>query len=124
MTIAYWCVLAAALIPYFTVGFAKSRRDFDNARPRQWLARLEGWRARAHWAHQNAFEAFPPFAAAVIIAHLAGAPQGRVDALALAFVAARVAYSAFYILDRPALRTVVWTVGIACVIGLFVAAAL
>lgn len=124
MTIAYWCVLAAALIPYLTVGFAKSRRDFDNARPREWLARLEGWRARAHWAHQNAFEAFPPFAAAVIIAHLAGAPQSRVDALALVFVAARVAYSAFYILDRPALRTVVWTAGIGCVIGLFVAAAL
>lgn len=124
MTIAYWCVLAAALLPYLTVGLAKSRRDFDNARPREWLARLTGWRARAHWAHQNAFEAFPPFAAAVIIAHLAGAPQGRIDALALTFVAARLAYAAFYILDRPALRTAVWLAGIACVIGLFVAAAL
>jgi uncharacterized MAPEG superfamily protein len=124
MTIAFWCVLAAALIPYFTVGFAKYRPDFDNARPREWLARLEGWRARAFWAHQNAFEAFPPFAAGVIIAQLAGAPQGRVDLLALVFIAARIAYSALYMLDRATLRTIVWTVGIACVVGLFVIAAL
>lgn len=123
MTTAYWCVLAAALLPYLTVAFAKSRGDFDNAAPRAWLARLEGWRARAHWAHQNAFEAFPPFAAAVIIAHLAQAPQNRVDALALGFVAARLLYSAFYILDRPALRSLVWTAGFACVVGLFVIAA-
>jgi uncharacterized MAPEG superfamily protein len=123
VTTAYWCVLAAALAPYLTVAFAKSRSDFDNAAPRVWLTRLEGWRARAHWAHQNAFEAFPPFAAAVIIAHLAQAPQNRVDALALGFVAARLLYSAFYILDRPALRSLVWTAGFACVVGLFVIAA-
>jgi len=123
MTTAYWCVLAAALLPYFNVAFAKSRRDFDNAAPRAWLAGLEGWRARAHWAHQNAFEAFPPFAAAVIIAHLAQAPQGRIDTLALSFIAARVLYSLFYVLDKPTLRSIFWTAGFACVAGLFVIAA-
>ena len=71
MTTAYWCVLAAALVPYFTVAVAKSKGDFDNAAPRDWLARQEGFRKRALWAHQNAFEAFGPFAAAVIIAQLA-----------------------------------------------------
>ncbi|HSO05839.1 MAG TPA: MAPEG family protein [Pelomicrobium sp.] len=124
MTIAYWCVLAAAVLPYVSVAFAKYRPDYDNARPREWLARLDGFRARAVWAHHNAFEAFPPFAAGVIIAHLAGAPQGRIDALALAFIAARIAYTACYLLDRPTPRSIVWTVGFACVIGLFVAAAL
>ncbi len=124
MTTAYWCVLAAALIPYFTVAVAKSKGDFDNAAPRDWLARQEGFRKRALWAHQNAFEAFAPFAAAVIIAQLAHAPQGWIDVLAVAFVVARIAYSALYILDKPSLRSIVWTVGFACVVGLFIIAAL
>jgi len=123
MTIAYWCVLAAALIPYFTVAVAKSKGDFDNAAPRDWLARQEGFRKRALWAHQNAFEAFPPFAAAVIIAQLAQSPQRWIDLLAVVFVFARIAYSALYILDRPTMRSIVWTVGIGCVVGLFVVAA-
>lgn len=124
MTTAYWCVLAAALIPYFTVAVAKSKGDFDNAAPRDWLARQEGFRKRALWAHQNAFEAFGPFAAAVIIAQLAHAPQGWIDLFAVAFVLARIAYSALYILDKPSLRSIVWTIGFACVVGLFIIAAL
>jgi len=124
MTIAYWCVLAAALIPYFTVAVAKSKGDFDNAAPRDWLARQEGFRKRALWAHQNAFEAFPPFAAAVIIAQTAQASQSWIDLLAIVFILARVAYSAFYILDKPTLRSIVWTVGFGCVVGLFIVAAL
>jgi uncharacterized MAPEG superfamily protein len=123
MTTAYWCVLAAALIPYFTVGIAKSKGDFDNAAPRDWLARQEGFRKRALWAHQNAFEAFPPFAAAVIIAQLAHAPQGWIDLLAVLFIVARIAYSVLYILDKPTMRSIVWTLGLGCVVGLFVVAA-
>lgn len=123
MTIAYWCVLAAALIPYFTVAVAKSKGDFDNAAPRDWLTRQEGFRKRALWAHENAFEAFPPFAAAVIIAHLARAPQGWIDVLAILFTVARIAYSVLYILDKPTLRSAVWTLGMGCVVGLFIVAA-
>jgi uncharacterized MAPEG superfamily protein len=123
MTTAYWCVLAAALIPYFTVGVAKSKGDFDNAAPRDWLARQEGFRKRALWAHQNAFEAFPPFAAAVIIAQLAHAPQGWIDLLAVLFIVARIAYSVLYIFDKPTMRSIVWTLGLGCMVGLFVVAA-
>lgn len=123
MTFAYWCVLAAALIPILTVFPAKVAKDFDNRAPRPWEERLGGWRARAYWAHLNAFEAFPPFAAAVIIAHLAHAPQGRLDLLAGTFVAARVAYSACYYADLATLRSLVWAVGFGCVVGLFVIAA-
>ena len=39
----------------------------------------------------NGFEAFPLFAAAVIVAQILQAPQARIDILALVFVAARVA---------------------------------
>lgn len=123
MTFAYWCVLAAALMPILWVGLAKARRDFDNAAPREWLAALEGWRRRANAAQLNSWEAFAPFAAAVIIAHLAGAAQGRIDALAGLFVAARLAYGALYIADRPTLRTIAWMVAMGCTVGLFVVAA-
>lgn len=124
MTLAYWCILAAAVLPYFTIAVAKWDRSFDNARPREWLERRQGVAQRAVWAHQNGFEAFPPFAAAVIVAHLAGAAQPSVDALALVFIAARIAYVGAYLADRPGLRSIVWGIGIACVVGLFVAAAL
>ena len=123
MTIAFWCVLAAAFLPFVAVGLAKWDASFDNAAPREWLERREGWRKRAYWAHQNSFEAFPPFAAAVIIAHVAGGSPVAIDFLALGFVAARIAYIACYVTDRPTLRSIVWTAGFACVVGLFVAGA-
>eukprot|EP01035_Chromulina_nebulosa_P035064 gene35064-47116_t len=47
--------------------FGTGGKDFDNAAPRVMLAKLDGWRQRANWAQLNGFEAFPPFAAAVII---------------------------------------------------------
>jgi uncharacterized MAPEG superfamily protein len=119
MTTAFWCVFAAALLPYLAVALAKAQPGFDNNSPRVWLEQLSGWRKRAYWAHQNSFEAFAPFAAAVIIAHLAHAPQGRIDMLALAFVALRLVYIGLYIADAALLRTLVWAAGMACVVGLF-----
>jgi uncharacterized MAPEG superfamily protein len=67
----------------------------------------------------NAFEAFPLFAAAVIVAHLTQAEQSLIDRLAVAFVLCRAGYTLAYIYDRPTLRSLFWTGGLACVIGLF-----
>ena len=119
MTISYECVLIAALLPYIAIASAKMRPGFSNRAPRPWLETLTGWRQRAYWAHQNSFEAFPPFAAGVIIAQLAQVPQGRIDMLAIGFVIARVAYVAAYIGDAHALRSVIWAIGMLCVLGLF-----
>jgi uncharacterized MAPEG superfamily protein len=123
MTLAYWCVLVAAVLPIVWAGAAKSKGSFDNRAPRDWLARLEGWRQRADWAQANAWEAFGPFAAAVIIAHLAGARQATIDWLAITFIAMRIAHGLLYIADQAMLRTIVWTIGFGCVVGLFIAAA-
>jgi uncharacterized MAPEG superfamily protein len=108
MTLPFWCVVIAAILPLLATVIAKSRRDYDNANPREWLARQEGFRARAHAAQQNSFEAFPPFAAAVIIAHLRGAPQDPIELLAIAFIAARVAYLALYVGNLAVLRSLAW----------------
>jgi uncharacterized MAPEG superfamily protein len=121
MTTAYWCVLVAALMPYVATSIAKAGGErYSNRNPRAWLARQEGMRARAGAAEQNSFEAFPFFAAAVIVAHLTQAPQDRIDALAVIFIVARVAYVVCYVADWHWARSLVWTVGIVATITLFV----
>lgn len=119
MTFAYWMLLAAALLPYLAIGIAKSG-GFDNRAPRLSLEHLDGWRRRALWAQNNHFEAFPAFAAAVIVAELAHAPQSRIDLLAGIFVLLRLIYTALYLADLATLRSIVWSLGLAVVIWLFV----
>ncbi len=58
----------------------------------------------------------------MIIAHQAGAAQGTIDTLAVAFVIIRCIYGAVYLADLATLRSLVWAAGFACVVGLFVAA--
>ena len=121
MTTAYWCVLVAALMPYVATSIAKAGGErYSNRNPRAWLERQQGVRARANAAQQNSFEAFPFFAAAVIVAHLTQAPQDRIDALAVIFVAARAAYVVCYLADWHWARSIVWTIGIVATITLFV----
>lgn len=127
MTIAFWCVLIAAVMPLMFTGVAKGLGGYglkSNRDPRAFQAALEGRARRAHNAHLNGFEAFPAFAAAVIIAHLVGnMAQGTMDLLALIFVVARLIYGATYIADLSTLRSLVWTVAYGCMIALFVLSA-
>lgn len=127
MTIAFWCVVAAMFIPLCCSMTAKmSGSGFppaNNHNPREFLESLTGFRKRAHWAQQNTFESFPPFAAAVIIAHIAHASQQWVDGLAIAFVVLRILYVVFYVTDKASARSAVWMAALACVVGLFVVAA-
>ncbi len=124
MTTALWCVLVAGLLPYFATGIAKAgAQAYDNRDPRAWLERQAGFRRRADYAHRNSFEAFPFFAAAVIVAQMTGAEQGRVDALALIFVAARVAYILCYVADWHLARSIMWLIGIVATLTIFVSAA-
>lgn len=130
MTIAFWCVLVGILLPYACFGIARNRgrapdgtRLRDNERPRDFPNRIQGVAKRAWDAHLNAFESFPGFAAAVLIAHFVHAHQSTVDALALAWALARIAHAAFYLLDKASLRTAAQLVSLSCVIGLFVVAA-
>ena len=120
MQIAHTMVLIAALLPYATVGAAKATKGYDNANPRAWMAKLDGLPARAAAAHSNHFEAFAPFAAAVILAEISHASQSRIDALAVAFMAIRLAYTAAYLGNAASVRTLIWMAGLACVVWLFV----
>lgn len=125
MTIAFWCVLIAAMLPLTATAIAKFTGakkigPKENHNPREWLETLEGYKKRAHWAQQNSFEAFPFFAAGVIVSQMAGAAQATVDLLAVAFIVIRLAYLACYLADLATQRTLVWTAGYGVCIALFV----
>lgn len=121
MTTALWCLMIAALLPILCTGIAKwGFKGFDNNRPRDWLARQEGWRSRANAAQQNSWEAFAIFSAAVLTAHVLAVPQARLDSIAVAFIAARLLYIWCYLMDFASLRSLVWLVGLALSIALFV----
>lgn len=119
-TIAYCCVLVAALLPIVCAGIAKygmmrtPRRDggYDNNNPRAWLARQTDWRARANAAQANTFEALPFFFAAVIIAHQLQAGQARLDILALLFVVLRMAYVIMYVGNWASARSLTWALAL------------
>lgn len=126
MAIAYWCILAAALLPYLWVAIAKTGAPgYNNKDPRSWVARQDSYRVRnTNAAHLNAFEAFPAFAAGVLTAQLAGVDPGRIDALAVMFVALRIAHGVFYLTALHWLRSLAWVAGFACVVALMAQAAL
>jgi uncharacterized MAPEG superfamily protein len=124
LTTALWCVLIAALLPYVATTVAKAGGNrYDNRDPRAWLERQEGFRLRAHYAQLNGFEAFPFFAVAVIVAQMLQAPQDRVDALAVIFVAARVGHLTCYLADWHWARSLAWLIGWLACLFLFVSGA-
>jgi uncharacterized MAPEG superfamily protein len=121
MTIAELCLLAAVILTIVSIMPAKVSgvREYDNANPRDPRFYTQGLRARSQGAHLNGYEAFPFFAAAVILAEMRNVPQATVNALAIAFVVARIVYVLLYLGNRPSLRSAVWSVGLACNLAIF-----
>ena len=119
MQLAFWCVLAMGVMPVATVAIAKWQ-GLDNHAPRDWAQSIDGYRRRAYAAHLNHFEAFPLFAAAVLVAATQGAPMASVNVLAAGVVVARVAYTACYVADAATLRSLVWGAGWVLTLAIFV----
>ena len=121
MPIAEWCVFGTVMlylltiVPIKWIGF----RRYDNARPRDPAFYDEPLRARALGAHQNGIEAFPFFAAAVLLAEVRAAPQNLINELAVLFLIVRIAYVLTYVGDRPRLRSILWNVGFLINIAIF-----
>lgn len=128
-TLAYGCVLVAALLPILCAGiakwglFGKPRREggYDNHNPRAWLARQTDWRARANAAQANSFEALPFFIGAVVIAHQLHAPQTRLDILAFLFIFTRLVYILMYVADMATARSLAWVVALGLNIAIMLA---
>ncbi|TDR82279.1 MAPEG family protein [Paludibacterium purpuratum] len=122
MPFALWSILIAAFLPLVWTMVAKAGAPYDNSRPREVLAHASGYRQRANWAQQNAWEAFAPYAAAVIVAFVMKVPPTKLDTAAWVFLLARVAHGLCYVRNLATARSLSWMIGMGCVVYLFVAA--
>ncbi|MCX5590507.1 MAPEG family protein [Alcaligenes endophyticus] len=103
------CLLLAAFVPLLSAVAAKAgAKGFTNKEPRPWLASLGGWRARAHAAQANAFEALPFFYGAVLLALWSGAQAATLAGLMVAWLILRVLYLLAYIADKDRIRSLIW----------------
>ena len=121
MTVAEWCVFGTLMLYLLTIASVKwiGFRRFDNARPRDPDFYNDPIRVRALGAHQNGIEAFPFFAAAVLLAEFRLGPLRLIDELAVLFLIVRIAYVFTYLGDRPTLRSILWSIGFAINLAIF-----
>ena len=125
MTVALWCILMALLLNPLCALIAKVASGRfglkDNHDPRAFLDTLSGLPRRAHAAQQNGYEAFPAFAAAVLVADIVGnAEQVTQDVLGVMYITSRLLYIICYLADWAALRSLVWFAGLAIIVSFFV----
>lgn len=73
---------------------------------------LPDWAQRAHRAHINMAENIGPFAALVLVAHVAGAANEATAMGALIFFWARVVHAVVFIAGIPWVRTLAFVAGI------------
>ncbi|MGI8500926.1 MAG: MAPEG family protein [Hassallia sp.] len=114
MTIFLYSIAAAAVLiylPFLVVAYGRLRVGYDQSAPRAMFDKLPPYAQRATWAHQNSFEGFMIFAAAALMAYVTGVNSPIAVVAAIAFVAARLLYSIFYILNIPLLRSLMFAVG-------------
>ena len=118
--LAFTAILTASLwIPYvvsqvLTNGFPTAE-NYRDPTPRP----LPPWGKRADRTYLNAVETFAPFAALVIVVHLAGKANAMTAFWAMAYFWLRIAHAVIYLLGIPYLRTVVFTLGYVAIVGIF-----
>ena len=118
--LALTAMLTAALwIPYvvcqvMTNGFLEPPNYVDPT-PRP----VPLWGKRADRAYMNAVETFAQFAALVILAQLTGKANAMTAFWAMSFFWLRLAHAVVYWAAIPYIRTLIFTLGFVCVVGLF-----
>ena len=118
--LAYTAMLTAALwIPYIvsqvmTNGFLVPA-NYKDPTPRP----VPLWGRRADRTYLNAVETFAPFAALVVVAHLAGKADAMTAFWAMCFFWLRAVHAVVYLLAIPYVRTLVFTLGFVAVGGIF-----
>jgi uncharacterized MAPEG superfamily protein len=118
--LAFTAILTASLwIPYIACQVMTN----GNLTPQNYLdptpRPVPLWGLRANRVYINAVESFAPFAALVIVVHLAGKANATTAFLATSFFWLRLAHAVVFLLGIPYLRTLVFTLGYVAVIGIF-----
>lgn len=120
--VAIWSMMIASVLPLLFAILAKVLGGFgvaDNSHPRDVVAKYTGRAARANAAQQNSYESLPIFLASVIVAMLFFVPQVVINYLVVMYVMLRVIYGIAYIVNLPTLRSIIWTLSMACCFMLF-----
>lgn len=120
MPIAYWRVFTGGLLPILVVFIAKADPRLDVYNPRDVHALQTGIRKRAYGAHLNGLEAFPFFAASVLVAYARGVDPWMLDGAALGWVGTRILYTAVYLADLGHVRPFVWVLSVLISAGIFI----
>ena len=118
--LAFTAILTAALwIPYIICQVMTNGplQPSNYADPDQRPVPL--WGKRANRTHLNAVEAFAPFAALVLVAHVSGKADAMTAFWAICFFWLRLAHAAVYLLAVPYVRTLIFTLGFVAVAGIF-----
>jgi len=116
MSIPLWCLFIAAVLMITSKApamkaMAGMKGGYDNQHPRAQQAALTGAGARGIAAHQNTIEAFPLFAAGVLVAEVFATGSTIAAVLAVVFIVTRVFYIGLYVGNKATLRSIVWAVG-------------
>src|SRR6266852_9301868 len=118
--LAFTAILTASLWIPFVVAQVMTNgplqpQNYADPTPRP----LPLWGKRADRAYINAVETFAPFAALVIVVHLAGKANAMTAFWAMAFFWLRLAHAAVYMFAIPYVRTLIFTLGYVVIAGLF-----
>lgn len=119
MSFPIWSILIMGLLPLFSVMPAKFTGRYDNANPRDPEYWRIGFRLRARSAELNGYEAFPLYAAAVLVGLNYGGDMSWIESLCGLTIAMRIIYILCYWTDRASLRTLAWTVAFLATLGVF-----
>ncbi|HLA73272.1 MAG TPA: MAPEG family protein [Steroidobacteraceae bacterium] len=118
--LSYTAILTAALwIPYVTCqvmtnGFL-TPPNYRDPTPRP----LPLWGKRTDRAYLNAVEVFAPFAALVLVAHLAGKSNGMTAFWVVFFFWTRLVHAVVFWFAIPYIRTLAFTAGFIAIAGIF-----
>ena len=120
MWLSYTAALTAVLWLPYIVGRSlavelPNSRSFRDPTPPD----MPAWIKRCDRAHQNAVETLVPFAALVLIAHVANASNETTAMWAMVFFFARAAHAVVYWLGIPFVRTLAFGVGLVATLGIF-----
>ena len=126
--VPYICLLYAFVLIYaprfgpVNTEQAKLPGGYDNRDPRGQQTQLTGLGKRALGAHMNGFEAFAPFAIALLVAAGASSHFNLVCYIGIGFCVVRTIYLIAYLGDKSSLRSGMWGLGLVAITALFVLA--
>lgn len=118
-----WLMLIACVFPYIFSKIALYYSGYDikkhGGNPREYLNQSTGIASRANAVQQNSFEVLPIFLSVLIMAEYLVVNDRLVFILGVAFLILRTCYAVCYLLDYPRLRSLFWSMALACPLALF-----